>query len=132
MEIYSGVVTCFWRHGNIFIYELSVSGTKVTGCCKNRKTFMTKLDVLNFLLLLVGIVFTKVNVYQKLSTLQVIFQWIIIIILTKICFFSVVHLDLTKLVNNLLRSRCTDIFCDFVLSIEKLKSWTHLHLFNPI
>ena len=71
---YSGVVTCLWRHGNIFICEVSVSGTKVTASCKNRKTFMTKIGTLNFLLLLV-------NIYQKLSTLQVIFQWIIIIIL---------------------------------------------------
>ena len=80
MDSYSGVVTCLWRHSNIFIYELSFRDTKVTASCKNWKTW-PKQAALNFLLLLVAIAFTVVNVYQKLPMLQVIFQWIIIIIL---------------------------------------------------
>ena len=114
---YSGVVTCLWRHGNIFICEVSVSGTKVTASCKNRKTFMTKIGTLNFLLLLVSI-------YQKLSTLQVIFQWIIIIILKssdKNMLFSIETCVLNSL-TKLVRFRCTDIFRDFFSIFVYLKT----------
>ena len=54
---------------------------RVTATCKNRKTFMTKIVALNILLILADIVFTVVKIYEKLSTLQVIFQWSIIVVL---------------------------------------------------
>ena len=131
MDSYSGIIICFWRHGNIFIYELSVSSTKVTASCKNWKTLMTKTGALNFLLLLVDIVFTAANVYQKLFILQVIFQRIIKLfwrLLTKICSFSVENCVLNSL-TNLVRFKWTLIF---LLSIENLKRWTHFHLPYPI
>ena len=40
---------------------------------KIKKTFLTKIGTFNFLLLLVDIIFTVANIYQKPPTLQVIF-----------------------------------------------------------
>ena len=82
MGSYSGVVTCLWRCDNIIIYELSVSGMKVTAICKNWKNIDDQNRRLEFLVALGWHSFYCSQRFQELFTLQVIFQWIIIIILT--------------------------------------------------
>ena len=98
---------------------------RVTASCKNRKTFMTKIGALNILLILVNIVFTVVKIYQKLCTLQVIFQWSIIVIL--ISFDKNILLQCrnlrVKFINQLGKVQMYWYFSRILLDFCPLKNW---------
>ena len=95
---------------------------------------MTKIGALNFLLFLIDLVFTVVNVYQTLSTLQIIFQWIVIIILTsfdKNMLFQ--HRNLrAEFINQLGKVQMHWYFSRFLLDFCPLKNWKagHISIFH--